>query len=312
MRPSRAEPVPTSSSTKNALPSARVDDVAHALLRRTARCCSWATRRRTSAARQRLELDPLDAGHPGPDGDLAAERVTAVEVVGAVGGDQGDRRVEAAAEQEAHQVAGRLVGPVEVLDDEQQRAGGSRRPRRGRGRRRAARPGRRGRTRGRSAWLSIRWPGSSRSRAGWRLGDVVEEVGQLAGDPAGDLGEGEVGQGAVGEVEAVAGEHLPAARRRPGRGARSGGGSCRRRRRRRAGRPIRSWAGRAVPDAEMPSVEQRCSSSASRPTSSDVMWSILSWTTDADISVDPVLLVGDRAAPSALRGGGATGGSAPA
>ena len=40
--------------------------------------------------------------------------------------------------------------------------------------------------------------------------DVVEEVGQVAGDPAGDLGEGEVGQGGVGEVEAVAGEHLPA------------------------------------------------------------------------------------------------------
>ena len=72
--------------------------------------------------RQGLDLDPLDAGHARPLGDLAAERVTAVEVVGAVGRDERDRGLEAAAEQEAHQVAGGLVGPVEVLDDQQQRA----------------------------------------------------------------------------------------------------------------------------------------------------------------------------------------------
>ena len=46
-------------------------------------------------------------------------------------------------------------------------------------------------------------------------GDVVEEIGQLAGDAAGDLGEGEVGKGAVGEVEAVTGDHEPAGLQRP-------------------------------------------------------------------------------------------------
>src|SRR4029079_6702757 len=41
--------------------------------------------------RQGLDLDALHPGHAGPLGDLAAERVAAVEVVGAVGGDEGDR-----------------------------------------------------------------------------------------------------------------------------------------------------------------------------------------------------------------------------
>ena len=121
MPPARAELAPTSSSTKNALPSARVT---------MSRTRSSGKRDRAElvdqaayvGGTQRLDLDPLDAGHARPFGDLAAERVTAVEVVGAVGRDEGDGRVEAAAEEEAHQVAGRLVGPVEVLDDQQQRA----------------------------------------------------------------------------------------------------------------------------------------------------------------------------------------------
>ena len=129
------------------------------------------------------------------------------------------------------------------------------------------------------------------------LGDLVEEVGQLTGDAAGDLGEGEVGEGAVGEVEAVPGLDQPALGDAPGRAARSAGGSCRRRRRRRGGRRP---AAEVRPDAEMPSVEHRCSSSASRPINSDVMWSILSGTTDIDISVDPVLLVGGRRRPVPL------------
>src|SRR4029078_5922849 len=61
--------------------------------------------------------------------------------------------------------------------------------------------------------------------------------------------------------------------------------------------PARRTAERSVAESEMPSVEHSCSSSASRPTKSDVMWSILSRTTDIDISVDPVLLVGGRTRP---------------
>ena len=52
--------------------------------------------------------------------------------------------------------------------------------------------------------------GQQTEQGGVALGDLVEEVGQLTGDAAGDLGEGEVGKGAVGEVEAVTGLDQPA------------------------------------------------------------------------------------------------------
>jgi hypothetical protein len=47
--------------------------------------------------------------------------VAAVQVVAAVAGHHADAGLEAAGEQEAQQLAGRLVGPVDVLDDEEQR-----------------------------------------------------------------------------------------------------------------------------------------------------------------------------------------------
>ena len=159
---------------------------------------------------ERLELDPLDAGHPGPHGDLATEGVTAVQVVGPVGADEGHRRLEAAAEQEADQVARRLVGPVEVLHDQEQRLAG------------AGRLGQRvdaveqgglvGRDRlGVGGLAQHPLAGQQTEQGGMAGRDVVEEVGQVAGDPAGDLRERKVGKGRVGEVEAVAGEDLPAA-----------------------------------------------------------------------------------------------------
>ncbi len=156
-----------------------------------------------------LQLDAFDPGHPGPDGDLATQGVTAVEVVGAVRRDQRDGRLEPAAEQEAHEVAGRLVGPVEVLDHEQQRLVGGR----GLGERvdgleQGALVGGDGLGVGRAAQHPL--TGQQTEQGGVTVGDVVEELGQLASDAAGDLGEGKVRKGAVGEVEAMSGEHLPA------------------------------------------------------------------------------------------------------
>ncbi len=135
---------------------------------------------------ERLELDPLDAGHPGPHGDLSAERVAAVQVVGAVGADQGHGRLEAAAEQEADQVARRLVGPVEVLHDQEQRLAG------------AGRLGEcvdaveqgglvRGDRLGVGGLAQHPLAGQQTEQGGVTGGDVVEEVGQLTGHPAGDL-----------------------------------------------------------------------------------------------------------------------------
>ena len=158
---------------------------------------------------ERLDLDALDAAHPRPDGDLAAERVAAVQVVGAVRRDQRDRGVEAAAEQEAHQVAGGLVGPVEVLDDEEQALVGAGRLGEGvDGVEEGGLVGREGLGVGGHGQHPL--AGQQTEQCGVALGDLVEQVGQLTRDAAGDLGEGEVGQGAVGEVEAVTGLDQPA------------------------------------------------------------------------------------------------------
>ena len=70
---------------------------------------------------ERAQLEPLDAAQPRPLGDLATERVAAVQVVGAVRRHDRHLPLEGTGEQEAEQVAGRLVGPVAVLDDQQHR-----------------------------------------------------------------------------------------------------------------------------------------------------------------------------------------------
>ena len=111
---------PTSSSTKNALPSAR-RTIALSSFSRIALGERLAISNRTWSSPQRAELEPLDAAQPRPLGDLAAERVAAVQVVGAVRRHDRHRRLERPGEQEAEQVAGRLVGPVAVLDDQQHR-----------------------------------------------------------------------------------------------------------------------------------------------------------------------------------------------
>ena len=60
-----------------------------------------------------------------------------------------------------------------------------------------------------SAAASTRRPGWSRARR-VRLGHALDDLGQLGLEPAQHLGEREVGQRAVAEVEAVPGDHAPA------------------------------------------------------------------------------------------------------
>ena len=165
---------------------------------------------------ERLEGDPVHALEARPLGDLGAQRVLAVQVVGAVGRDERHRLAERTGEQEAHQVTGRLVGPVEVLDHEEERlllGGGLEEGVHGIEQRGLvdvgadAGPG----TGGTLAAL-VHHPASGREAV---QGGVVAatEASDLGGrdlEAAEDLGEGEVGQGAVGEVEAVAGDDLPA------------------------------------------------------------------------------------------------------
>ncbi len=68
---------------------------------------------------ERGELDVLEPRDARPHGERLVEGVAAVEVVGAVGHDETDGRGEAAGQQEGDEVARGVVGPVDVLDDDE-------------------------------------------------------------------------------------------------------------------------------------------------------------------------------------------------
>ena len=71
---------------------------------------------------QRPEFDKRDHGQPQQLRDDAAQRVAAVQVVGAVRADDRDALAVQHAGEERDQVARGGVGPVQVLDDKQDRA----------------------------------------------------------------------------------------------------------------------------------------------------------------------------------------------
>nr|WP_264674201.1 hypothetical protein [Nocardioides lijunqiniae] len=158
---------------------------------------------------QRRQRHPVDPAQPGPLRDLAAQRVAAVQVVGAVGGDDRDGAVELAGEEEAEHVAGGPVGPVGVLDDQQERAAlGGGLEHRVHGAEEVGAVERLGVVAG-----GGRQDAAARLEAGERGVDgrhLADDVGQVEGEATEHLGEREVGQGAVAEVEAVAGDDLPA------------------------------------------------------------------------------------------------------
>ena len=70
-----------------------------------------------------LERDPLDAGSPLELGEHRAQRVAPVQLVGSVRHDQAERLLARAAHEERDEVARRAVGPVDVLERQQHRAG---------------------------------------------------------------------------------------------------------------------------------------------------------------------------------------------
>jgi hypothetical protein len=72
-------------------------------------------------AGERRHLDALQVRDAQQLGQERPQRVAAVQVVRAVAGDQGDAAAAQGADQERDQVAGGAVGPVQVLDDQQQR-----------------------------------------------------------------------------------------------------------------------------------------------------------------------------------------------
>ncbi|MET3962191.1 hypothetical protein ABIE44_002125 [Marmoricola sp. OAE513] len=160
------------------------------------------------AGTERLELHPADPGHPAPLGSGAAQRVPSVQVVGPVRRDDRDRVLERAGEQEADQVAGGGVGPVDVLEHQQQRGGGRDPVEQSVHRVEQVTPS----DRRRGVLLrALHRPTSGLEGPQHRAlaGGLLEQVGDLGREPAHHLGERQVGQRAVAEVEAVPGDHLP-------------------------------------------------------------------------------------------------------
>jgi hypothetical protein len=163
--------------------------------------------------RQGTDLEAVEGRQPGPLGQGRPQGVPAVDVVAAVGHDERDGRLELAGEEVAEQLAGGLVGPVGVLDDDEQgllpagllEQGVDAREEVG-----AARPvvaagcplggiGAVGGSLGDPHPLAGQQPDDGRVR----LGDGVDDGRELVLEPPQDLGERQVREGAVAEVEAV-------------------------------------------------------------------------------------------------------------
>ena len=178
-------------------------------------------------AREALQSDALDDRGALGFGQQRSEGMAAVQLVGAVRGDQQHALVARVAHEEGQEVARGAVGPVDVLEDEHQglRLG------------QASQEGEQElehatlRERALGAGLGRVELGQQRRQA---RGGAAELAGVEAAQRADDR---RVGQLAVAEVDAVAGQHA----RRPaparGRRARRPGASCRRPTRPRPGRP---------------------------------------------------------------------------
>ena len=112
----------TSSSAKNALPSDRramesTRDGPQLIAR------DHADHLDELIALEPGQVDPVDPRLAFGLGQPAGQRMTAVQLVAAEGRDDEQALVPAGAGEEGKQVAGRAVGPVRVLDDEQDRVG---------------------------------------------------------------------------------------------------------------------------------------------------------------------------------------------
>jgi len=145
---------------------------------------------------ERVEEHPGDQGQPGPLGQGAPQRVPAVQVVAAVARDDHDADGGQPGEQEAEQVAGGLVGPVDVLDDQRDRLVAGE----------VAQSGEDGveQLAALDRYLRLgRATGQQPGQRGEAFEQVVAEFGAFGGEPGERLGERQVGRRGVAEVDAV-------------------------------------------------------------------------------------------------------------
>ena len=255
--PRPSVPAASSSSANSGLPSLRANRRSSsmpsgAVPRMSVSCCA------ELLAGQRLELHPQRAGVALELGQQRAQRVTAVQLVRAVGGDDEHPLAAQTARQVDEERARRAIGPVQVLDRQQQPV---------LAREQLQQLEERVEQTGLSgglvvdALLAAAEPGEDLGeRAAGRRGERGERGVVRARQRAQGADERRVGQLALPQLDAVAADHAA----RPGRGrrvrARRAGGSCRppihrRRTPARGGRrPLRSSEARSS------------SSSAARPT----------------------------------------------
>jgi hypothetical protein len=163
------------------------------------------------------ELDALQVGDADQLGQQRAQGVAAVQLVGPVAGHQGDPAAAQGPDQEGQQVAGGAVGPVQVLDDQQQR-----------GQLGQADQQRQHPVEQLDPFEAV--PGRRRrTLAGGHLGQQPAQAGQGRGQGGGDLGlaragaevaegvdEGHVREADVADLHAAADQHPDAAALGPG------------------------------------------------------------------------------------------------
>ncbi len=210
---------------------------------------------------ERAQVEPVHPPATIELGQERAQRMPAVELVGAVGGDDHDPLGAQVAHQEREEIAGRAIRPVQILEHEQQRAVSRRAPQEAERKLEQA---------------TLRRGADRRRRPGGRLDEVRKQPGefQSAGRQqiraargvesarvvAQRLDERPEREPAVLDVDAATDQRGRPGRCRRARRTRWPGGSCRPRPR----RPSRTASGRPAAAAASPSSNRR--NSCSRPT----------------------------------------------
>ena len=151
------------------------------------------------------EVDAADLREPGPVRQRGPQRVAAVQVVAAEGDHQRDGAEETPGQQETQQLSGGLVRPVHVLDHHQQRLGGRKVLETGVQALEEVAAVRLRRLGGRTAEVGLQ----ERAQGGVGGDEVVGDLGLVGQQPAEQLDEREVGQGAAGLAETVADDDPP-------------------------------------------------------------------------------------------------------
>ncbi len=186
------------------VPGGPFDDRGHPLV---AGVGEGAHQRPHVGAGQRIEMHPGDVGQPGPDAQRGVQRVAPVQVVGAIADHQPDRCRETPGHQQGEQVARGVIGPVGVLDHDQDAAPVGHPAERG-----VHSLGQQSRTGGGPHLGARRRAGEQLGQGGMSVGDLADQLGSGLVQGADQLGERQVGQIGAGLGDAMADRNQTAGR----------------------------------------------------------------------------------------------------